>query len=347
MSRRQDKKEDRRLAKVQAKAEEQARRLAAQEEQRRVWEARDRVVTEKLQRFRGVQARNAELERLILEAPDDQGRWAVYVDWLQSQGDIRGELAARDMCHARELDDVEVSKEEIWSRFDDELWDSFGAQFQSYRDGRNGAFQWHLGFIKSAMLCRSSQAMASVVSGLSASCCGRFVRTLALINHHRRAAQTEPVVQALGDCPTLDALYFVYGHDWVSDMERLFDTVPSLKTLYVTENANLQGVAPNLTNLRIDPDPSKQVPPLRFLDNCSFPALQRLELRAPRQTAAFVDTLSRFLEREDLPQLRHLTISRTGLIGPNVLRALREALPRLEYLDGPFGIELPELPVGW
>ena len=39
-------------------------------------------------------ARNEELERKILAAPDDEGAWRVYADWLQSQGDPRGELAA-------------------------------------------------------------------------------------------------------------------------------------------------------------------------------------------------------------------------------------------------------------
>lgn len=393
MSRRQEKKEVRRLAKAQAKAAAEARRLAAEAEAYRVAAARDREIDAKLQRFRGVRARNAELEQSILEAPDDQGRWAVYIDWLQSKGDIRGELAAREMYGASGLPSFEVSTETIWSRMREELWDSFGEQFPSCRDRRD--FEWQYGFIKTATLHRSASAsMSSLVSSLLGSWCGRFLRTLVLIEHEP-VQLMEPVVEALADCPTLDALYFFHGLDWVIDQARLFETVPSLKTLYVADNAILRGTAPNLTNLRIDPHPPQEVPPLTFLGWSSFPALQRLELRASQHIYPFVYALCIFLEREDVPQLRHLTIldagadqleavfktpairrleildislrneqevegfvalagllatapkrvriSRTGLIGPNALRAIREALPRFEYLEGDPGIELPRI----
>ena len=39
-------------------------------------------------------ARNPELERTILADPDNEEAYQVYADWLQSEGDPRGELAA-------------------------------------------------------------------------------------------------------------------------------------------------------------------------------------------------------------------------------------------------------------
>src|SRR5262245_57286291 len=40
----------------------------------------------------GVSARNPELEALIEEDPNDLSRYLIYGDWLQQQGDPRGEL---------------------------------------------------------------------------------------------------------------------------------------------------------------------------------------------------------------------------------------------------------------
>jgi len=38
--------------------------------------------------------RNPRLEQAVLDAPDDKSRWRVYSDWLQGEGDPRGELMA-------------------------------------------------------------------------------------------------------------------------------------------------------------------------------------------------------------------------------------------------------------
>src|SRR5688572_29970061 len=39
-------------------------------------------------------ARNPELEQALLANPDDEQSYQVYADWLQAQGDPRGELAS-------------------------------------------------------------------------------------------------------------------------------------------------------------------------------------------------------------------------------------------------------------
>jgi uncharacterized protein (TIGR02996 family) len=38
---------------------------------------------------------NEALERELEAHPDDEQRWLVYADWLQSEGDLRGELVTR------------------------------------------------------------------------------------------------------------------------------------------------------------------------------------------------------------------------------------------------------------
>ena len=46
-------------------------------------------------------ARNPELEQAILANPDDEAAYEVYADWLQGEGDPRGELAAVQVALAR------------------------------------------------------------------------------------------------------------------------------------------------------------------------------------------------------------------------------------------------------
>ena len=58
-------------------------------------EAWDGVATEALS---GVDARNPEFEQSLIAAPDDPERYLVYGDWLQAEGDIHGELIARQVA---------------------------------------------------------------------------------------------------------------------------------------------------------------------------------------------------------------------------------------------------------
>ncbi len=49
-------------------------------------------------------ARNAELERAIVDDPRDPAPWSVYADWLQARGDPFGEPLALSLTNAAEFD---------------------------------------------------------------------------------------------------------------------------------------------------------------------------------------------------------------------------------------------------
>jgi len=53
---------------------------------------------------------NPELERAIHDNPDDLDAWAVYGDWLQEQGDPRGELVSLEVLAARGQDNDASAK---------------------------------------------------------------------------------------------------------------------------------------------------------------------------------------------------------------------------------------------
>lgn len=83
--------------------------------------------------------RNADLEREILAANHDPAAYLVYADWLQTQGDPRGELVIRQL-HDRDA-----------QAFLDEHRDAFLGRFATTKPD---AFEleWRGGFIKKAVI---------------------------------------------------------------------------------------------------------------------------------------------------------------------------------------------------
>lgn len=76
------------------------------------------------------------LEAAIIENPDDPAGYLVYADWLQQQGDPRGELIV--LAH-RNGDISDEQKASLLGRFADSKPDTF-------------ELEWHLGLIKAASI---------------------------------------------------------------------------------------------------------------------------------------------------------------------------------------------------
>ncbi|MFO0552993.1 MAG: hypothetical protein U0271_31690 [Polyangiaceae bacterium] len=322
VARREDK-EARLLAKAQAQAEARLRAeakalemQAAAERERLEREARARFVDAELQRFHGVRARNEALEQSLLEDPDDPRGWAVFVDWLQSQGDIRGELGARDLCPEVERSRFDISVEEIWTRFRDELWDTLGARYPVCVGRANADFRWHCGFIRSATLRRSTAvSMTDLLMSLYGSWCGRFVRKLELVHDQPSDDTREAIVPTFAACPTLRELHLSNAPEWASGAERLFEVAPKLTRLELGEHTPIMGIAHELTHLKVTPlkRESGAAYPLRCLEDASFPALEHLELVGEMEHAqALGGVLHKFLARDGLPRLRHLKVVGVG-----------------------------------
>src|SRR5450432_1620723 len=53
-------------------------------------------------------ARNEEFERRLVDHPDDRETWTVYADWLESQGDPRGELIALELRFRETKNDAKL-----------------------------------------------------------------------------------------------------------------------------------------------------------------------------------------------------------------------------------------------
>jgi uncharacterized protein (TIGR02996 family) len=92
--------------------------------------------------------RNPALEQVIIERPDNNHAYFVYGDWLQEQGDPRGELIALQQRLHHDPGNVELrtAEAELIHRKREEIL----GPLAGYMDGC--ALKWHLGFIRSVRL---------------------------------------------------------------------------------------------------------------------------------------------------------------------------------------------------
>ncbi len=115
-----------------------------------------------------------ELEAAIEADPDDPAGYAVYADWLQAQGDPRGELIALQLACWRAPSDKKLASTArkylathaaTLFPFDDNVLDA----------------RWHAGFVR-AIRCRYSRDLTAVVAALVRHPAGRFLQSITLPN---------------------------------------------------------------------------------------------------------------------------------------------------------------------
>src|SRR5688500_10549380 len=96
---------------------------------------------------KGKAARNEALEAAILADPSQPGAYLVYGDWLQQQGDPRGELVAVQhallSARGKEFARLKIREQEI---LDAEPAHFFGPLAQ-FRKARRTALDWYCGFV--------------------------------------------------------------------------------------------------------------------------------------------------------------------------------------------------------
>lgn len=170
-------------------------------------------------------ARNPELERRLADHPDDRASAEVYADWLQTQGDPRGELIAL-MLRAEEVPTASLATQ-------------ISAHEQRHANelrgtGFAGSLAWRRGFVSAVSLDRAQLAVpvADVLDAILAHPSGALVSSLQLYDRSptsalaktldvigRRAPRSLRRIQLLVDAelPPLDA----------------FDRLPHLESLAI------------------------------------------------------------------------------------------------------------------
>lgn len=100
-------------------------------------------------------AGNPEVEAAIYANPEDLDAWAVYGDWLQTQGDVRGEIVAMQIALARGTSQDDLQKkidgmiqENIAGWFGKDIAETLKAEVDDYEQPVL-ELEWRFGFLKS------------------------------------------------------------------------------------------------------------------------------------------------------------------------------------------------------
>lgn len=128
---------------------------------------------------------NPELEAAILQDPDAVDAYLVYGDWLQSQGDPRGELIslhhARNQAQGAEAKSFEQQAHEFLRQHESWL---VGDVLAQALQSRHLELDWDLGFIRAARVCPDSSADEETVRRLAQELIrhpsARFLRALSV-----------------------------------------------------------------------------------------------------------------------------------------------------------------------
>ncbi|MGN6108662.1 MAG: TIGR02996 domain-containing protein, partial [Kofleriaceae bacterium] len=269
-----------------------------------------------------VDARNAELERAILADPYDASAYAVYADWLQEQGDPRGELIALQLSGQHE------AARALLTRHADALLGDLADHAELHDGSRRHAFTWEAGFIRSVQLSHHTSVSAlpdglrGVLAAVLAHPSGRFLAEISIgIAGETFDSSLQDLIDLLVERapPTLRKLHlgdFAYGSDtemsWysVGDLGALWSAVPRLTTLIVQGGDFRLGAIdlPALASATFRTGGLSR-DSAHALARAHWPQLERLEIwyGDPEYGGdATADDVAPLLARTDLPRLRHL-----------------------------------------
>jgi len=283
-------------------------------------------------------ARSPELEAAVLADPEDEAALMVLGDWLQTQGDPRGELIS--LHHAL----VEAATDP--ARFL-ERKRAADLHYKQHEPALLGALfplrhlfklDWHLGYIRGAKLSLHASRdddpdLPALLRHLVDVPSAVALRELAFGHPRSTERSYEPVIAALVDLARPRALRALsFGETWRGIDEPTLDSIGTL--------TGLGAIFPQLRRLVV-------CAPTRFGD-ARFPELRHLEYRDTLEGAT-LDWLTRCenleylvagalpVERADLvpaprvPRLRRLKVN----FGAGAIDLLAQAtvMPQLEGLD--------------
>jgi uncharacterized protein (TIGR02996 family) len=307
----------------------------------------------------GTVRRNPELEAAIEKQPDNVEAYLVYGDWLQSQGDPRGELIALQ-CAAHQAQGEEAKKLErqasaLVRKYKKYLLGPLADRENDEDFGdKDVEVEWRFGFIKSARLAQADYEsdfnVAEAVKQLFALPSARFLRELTFgMASFDGQNSYGGIIGALAEvrCPTLEKLFlgdFEYPDQteisWteLGNIEPLYKAFPNLRSLKLRGGSLKLGKV-DLPELREFTVESGGLPEdaVKSIVKASWPKLERLEVWFGAENygaGGGVDDLKPLLEGKNLPKLKHLGL-RNAEFTDELCQVLHQApiLKQLETLD--------------
>jgi uncharacterized protein (TIGR02996 family) len=226
-------------------------------------------------------ARNEEIEREILKAPDDPAAYLVYADWLQGQGDPRGELIVRQR-EDRDADPFLAEHRELFlGRFATATPETF-------------QLEWRFGFIRKATIGwelfggeHETDTSAAQLEAFLRLDSARLVEELWLgpTAHEDQLLLDElaPPIEAVQPI-ALRTLYLGDTSDW--DISSTSTRMPRSATIAQLRRLLLRGGSvtldeqielPELVQFSVETG-SLTAPELAAIANARWPALEELEI---------------------------------------------------------------------
>lgn len=269
-----------------------------------------------------------EYEAACLASPHDPSPWKIYADWLQEQGDPRGELAALF------LDGQDVN---AWDRLESERDVLVGP----HSEQELSDFEETHGFLRGAVLKiasgRSETRLPALTKDFLERPAARFVSELEFGFGTEWAATVKVICEAV-QAPQLRKLHFtVFARSGDSgDLSPIWKALPSLEDLRVNgPGAELGRMGHQKLKAFVREAHNLRGEEVLAITRASFPALERLEFgTASGNRNETIDSLAELLEGNRFPRLTHLAVRDTDLIVP-LLRALGRSplVTRLKGLD--------------
>lgn len=258
-----------------------------------------------------MEKRNAELERAIDSNPEDAAAWSVYADWLQGQGDPRGELIA--LMTAGKAAQAQALIDSRKDYFLGPLAEHTKTKDHAQRD----AFVWKNGFIHAAHLTHDSYAAKSATP---------LASVLRQIFEHPSARR-------------LAELYFGFNGDPNEDsLQSLIDVIaeeprPTLTKVHFGEYQFAGGAAVDMAGDETEISWYS----VGNLANVwqALPSVETVIVQGGSPESAMGGGMQ--LGTLDLPTLRRLEIRSGGLDVDNVRAALTAKLPAIEHFEVWFG----------
>lgn len=306
--------------------------------------ARDRAKREKArQAKRGPEAQNTELEEKLFAGDATPDDYLVYADWLQIQGDRRGELIAIQVERERRPDDEDLQRSE--RKLLDDLAPGLLGEIASYP---SVVSHFQRGFLRGLKVeaADTETSAALILERLLEVPERYYLRNLVVGLPTVEDAYYADVIDVLTEggreLIRLRSLFLGdvdYQTSWIELglLEPMYPSLPHLEVLKLHAGYVEVGDIdlPHLRELTIQ-SVSLPVESLDSMCDAKWPELERLELwLGPDDYAerTIVDCVSNLL-KTDFPRLHHLGLRNTELTA-NFLDLLRDAplTARLRTLD--------------
>lgn len=278
--------------------------------------------------------RNPELEDAIVAAPNDAARYAVYGDWLQAQGDSRGELVSVQAALASTKDTKRFLE---LRQAEQRLLSAVAASLVPAADSSQVKLSWRFGFVNGLELgvVRDPPAL---LAQLLAHPALRFVQSVRLsMPDSPPSACVAALITARP--PLLKGLELAAGGaSNLRDFQQAFPRLEHFTAAGLERDAEADQVEP------LDANVVRDWSELRTLELSNLPVTD--ELRAVLRAAPW-RRLRRLglrlpeLVRDDvaaalaLPELKHVTLSASiaGALAALAARPNLSALQELELFD--------------